>query len=164
MVSCVLPLLATQERPNTAAAIFDERVLQHGKDIDVARLDPTLPSESLASWFFSLVGSRADYLHWTVIDCGQPKGREPDTLRCVRGQAKWRQDRAIVVLTIDVSLATTNDQFTQPALFALTVMTVAKRGASDAESDSIFAILEGKRLGEVREILEKAAVRARGKP
>jgi hypothetical protein len=159
------PWLSNEARPKPETKVFQEEVLQFGKDLDVARLDATLPSERLGTWFFALVGPRADYLQWTTVDCGLPKPPPPPgTPICVRGQAKWRQDRAVIVVTIDVSAATTTALLSEPAVFAVTVMTIARAGASDAESDSIFGIWEGKRLGDLKELLDKATVRARGQP
>jgi len=165
IVACMAPWLLTERRPHLVKAeVFEETALQYGNDLDVARLDPMLPSEPLANWFFSMVGPRVDYLQWTMEDCGTPKDPPPDTPWCVRGQAKWRQGRAVIVVTIDVAVANMGSLLNEPGVFAVTVMTVAKAGASDAESDSIFGISDIKRLGQWKELLENAAVRARATP
>jgi hypothetical protein len=49
----------------------------------------------------------------------------------------------------------------KPSVFAVSVRTVARAGASDAESDAIFHIFDGHRLGELEDLLEKAAVHSR---
>jgi len=52
----------------------------------------------------------------------------------------------------------------KPEVFAVTVRTVARAGASDAESKAIFEIWDAQQLGQLKDLLEKAAVRARGIP
>jgi hypothetical protein len=146
--------------------ISEDAILQYGKAIDVSRLDPVLPSEPLGKWFFSIVGPRVDYLVWRAIDCGTPKDPPVETPLCLRAEAKWRQDRAVVVATVDVRVTTRADSplTEKPEVFAISVRTVAMAGASDAESDATFHIWDAQRLGQLKDLLEKAAVQARALP
>lgn len=142
----------------------DDKILEYGKAIDVSRLDRSLPAEPLGSWLFGIVGPRADYLVWSVIDCGTPMDPPPETPRCLRAEAKWRQDGAAVVVRVDVRVTARGDSpLTEtPELFEIVVRTVARAGASDAESDALFHTWDAQRLGELEGLLEQAAVQARG--
>lgn len=165
MSSLAVLILAagSTEGQTVAQRVATDLVLEYGKAIDVSRLDPALQSEPLGSWFFSIVGPRVDYLVWSAVDCGQPKDAPPDTPRCLRVEAKWRQDLAAVVATVDVRVATSRDSplSERPDVFAVSVRTAARAGASDAESDAIFHIWEAQRLAELEDLLEKAAARGR---
>ena len=159
---------ATSEalRSRERSRASEEAILQYGKAIDISRLDPVLPSEPLGNWFFSIVGPRVDYLVWSAIDCGQPKDPPPETPECLRAEAKWRQDRAAVVVTVDVEVTSRQDGplSPKPKVFAVSVRTVASPGASEAESAAIFHVFDGQRLGELKALLEKAAVQSRAAP
>src|SRR5260221_12446006 len=167
IAACIMAAASSEAFQGTVRPrVSADAILQYGKAIDVSRLDRSLASKPLGDWFFSIVGPRADYLVWSAIECGLLKDAPPDTPRCLRGEAKWRQDRAAVVVTVDVRVTTRIDAplSDKPEVFAVTVRTVARAGASDAESDAIFDTWDTQQLGQLKDLLEQAAVRARGIP
>jgi hypothetical protein len=123
-----------------------------------------MKSQRLDEWFFALAGPRIDYLRWSVEDCGLARDPPGEWPYCLRGEATWRQDWAVVVITIDIRVATRAGLANDPTVFAVAVRTVARVGASDAESKAIFRMWNGKQLSEIRGFLEAASIQARAQP
>lgn len=82
----------------------DRRLITYARGLDVAKLDPTLPSGRFEHWFRSLVGTTAK-ISWEINDCGEQSGNPSDGSSinpplCAQVEGSLRDGRQVNVLIL----------------------------------------------------------------
>jgi hypothetical protein len=84
------------------STIIDSKLIAYAKNLDVSRLDPTLPKQTLEKWL-AAQGIADDKLVWERSDCDlMPNFDKPEEPRplCVRLLVSVRQDAGVITMIL----------------------------------------------------------------